>query len=311
MKRGKGILLSFIIAGLSYAMSFISPVFDPLVLGIILGIIISNLLEDMESVEEGAELTTKIFLPLGISLYGFQLKFQNYTPSIELFGLFYTFCGLYIITFLISRLLKINITTSILLSTGMAVCGASAIAVTSPAIEAKRQETSISILSVMTAGLIYTIFYPALASLIDFKPFQFGFLSGTTLPMLGLVKVTATQFGEESLSLALRLKYLRISSLVFMVAVAMTVAGMKKKRLTIPWFMFFFVIFVIMTNTITIPQNVMNILSNLSRLFLTITLSAIGLNTTLDAVSEAGLKPFLSTMLGITIVASIIMLFFI
>jgi uncharacterized integral membrane protein (TIGR00698 family) len=311
MKRGKGILLSFIVAGLSYAMSFISPVFDPLVLGIILGIIISNLLEDMESVEEGAEFTIRIFLPLGISLYGFQLKFQNQTPTIELFGLFYTFFGLYIMTFLLSRLLKINLTTSILLSTGMAVCGASAIAVTSPAIDAKRQETSISILSVMTAGLIYTIFYPAITSLISFKPFQFGFLSGATLPMLGLVKVTATQLGEESLNIALRLKYLRISSLVFMVALAMTIAGMKKKKLTIPWFMFFFVIFVIFTNTVKIPQNLMNILSNLSRFFLTITLSAIGLNTTLDAVSEAGLKPFLSTIISITLVASVIVLVFI
>lgn len=294
------------IAGLSYGMSYISPVFDPLVLGIILGIIISNLLDIREDIEEGAEFTIKVALPVGISLYGFQLRFQNHTPAGEFIGLLYSFIGLYLITYILARLLKLNTNTSILLSTGMAICGASAIAVTSPAIEAKKEETSVAVLAVMTAGLLYTILYPALLAFMQLSPQEFGFLSGATLPMLGLVKVTAGQMGEEALTTALRLKYLRIASLVFMVTLAMVITGIKKRRIVIPWFMPLFILFVLITNTTDIPSGGLNILADISRFFLTVTLTAIGLNTTLDAVGETGLKPFTTTVVTLTIIGTAI-----
>ncbi len=296
-----GVGLVLVVSVVAYLTSFINPVFDPLVVGILIGIFLANLFEGSRFVEEAA-FGIKVFLPLGIGLYGFQLRFQNHLPAVELLGLVGIFLCLFVLTYLLSRIARLNPRVSTLLATGASVCGASAIAVISPAIGAKRRETSIAILAVMTTGLFWTILFPVIQNLFSLKGQWFGFLAGTTLPMLGLVKVTAVNAGQKALSVALRLKYLRISSLLFMVTLALLFSGIRQRGLRVPYFMFFFLLFAVLTNLTDIPVNALHLLAQASRFFLTATLSAIGLSTSFEALTEEGLKPFMVTFLSISMV---------
>ncbi len=307
LKKLYGIGLVLVVAGLSYLTSFISPVFDPLVVGILLGIFLANLFEGQEIVENSFY-GIKIFLPAGIALYGFQLKIRNHIPETELLGLIGVFVVLYTLTYMIGRIARLNERVSTLLATGSSICGASAIAVISPAVEAKKKETSIAILAVMTTGLFWSIVYPVLPGVLPITTEEFGFLTGSTLPMLGLVKVTASQAGPKALALALKLKFLRISTLVFMVTIAILITGIKKKKITVPVFMWFFLGFAVLTNTMEISPQAMMVLSELSKFLLTATLSAIGLNTSFEAITEEGLRPFLVTFLSISVVTILILL---
>lgn len=310
MGRISGIVLTLSIAALAYGLSYVNPAFDPLVTGAVLGIIISNFIEIQErKLQKGVNYCLKFCLPLGISLYGFQLGFPLDTSEYNLKGLVLVFGALFLVTFVIANLLKLNINTAILLSTGIAVCGASAIAVVSPVIGARKNETSISILAVMTSGLIFTVMYPVFIKPFGLSADAFAFLSGSTLPMLGLVKITASAMGKECLSVALNLKFLRISSLIFMVAFAIVLSGYSKKRFTIPLFMIFFVIFAITANYVTLPSVFLKIATKFSSFFLTITLAAIGLETTLDSVSELGFKPFVVAVLSLSLVTVFLYLF--
>lgn len=304
--KASGLMISIVIAAVSHVLSLLNPIFDPLALGIIIGIIVSNLFEKRERLEAGADLAVKMSLPIGIALYGFRLHFQETVPSNEITNVIAVFAALYLGSILVARLLGLNTNTMILISTGIAVCGASAIAVVSPAIKAKKNETSVAILAVMATGLIYTILYPPLSYILDLSRNEYAFLSGSTMPMVGQVKIAASHYGSDAVTLALGLKSLRIFSLIFMVAIAVAISGLKEKKVTVPWFMVVFVIFIAIANFAEIPEAVGKVISKTSSIFLTLTLSAIGLNTSLDSVSELGVRPFISAFLGLTLVLLIL-----
>ena len=304
--KASGLMISISIAAVSHVLSLLNPIFDPLALGIIIGIIVSNLVEKREGLEAGAELAIKMSLPIGIALYGFRLRFNETVPSNEIANIIAVFAGLYLSSMLVSRLLRLNTNTMILISTGIAVCGASAIAVVSPAIKAKKSETSAAILAVMATGLIYTILYPPVSDILNLSKSEYVFLSGSTMSMVGQMKIAASHYGSDAVTSALGLKSLRIFSLIFMVAIAVGISGIKEKKVTVPWFMVVFVIFILVTNFAEIPEAAGNVISKTSSIFLTLTLSAIGLNTSLDSVSELGFRPFISAFLGLTLVLLIL-----
>lgn len=306
MNKTFGLILSISIAAISYVLSFLNPLFDPIAMSIIIGTIVSNLLEKHENIEAGADFCIKAFLPVGIALYGFKLKFHGSFPIHEVTGLFAVFASTFLITILVCMMLKLNTNISILLSTGLTVCGASAITVVSPAIHAKKSETSISILAVMTAGLIYTILYPALGDMLGLSKGAYAFLIGSTLPMVGQVKISASHYGNDVVTYALSLKSLRIASLIFMVAITAVFSGTRGKRLQVPWFMMVFAVFATIANVIDIPKGAESAISQLSSIFLTIALSAIGLRTSLDSMVEFEFKPFISAILSMTIIVLIL-----
>ncbi len=303
----KGLLTVTALGLLSYGLSFLSPVFDPLVLGIIVGIIVSNLFESGAGFDKGITLALRCFLPVGISLYGFQLRFEGGVSVEGIWSLYGVFLMLFVIGMLISRrFFSLSPNASILISSGLSVCGASAIAVISPAIGARKEETSVSILAVMTAGIIYTILYPLLKDAGMINEGHFAFLAGSTLPMLGLVKAAASQVDGGVLGLAVKYKFLRIASLVFMVALAVLFSGIRRGFPRVPWFMVLFIVFALITNFMVIPPAVVTGLGKTATLFLTLTLTAIGMKTDLGAVVDMGARPFFSAILILSIAALVV-----
>jgi len=298
---GTGVCM--LVAAVAYGLKFVSPVFDPLVTGILLGVIVANLSDQPSWIENGADRCIAFALPGGIALYGFQLKIHEDLRQEEIAIVVAAFVVLYLATTAFSRISGLRSKTTILLSTGMAVCGASAIAVVSPAIKAKKHETSVAVLAVMVAGLLYTLVYPALTELAGLSDPALATLSGATLPMLGLVKVAVSSLDPENVDLALRIKFLRIASLVFMVTVAVTFSGIRERRLRIPWFMALFIAFTVYTNMVGIPGAADPWLGHASSFLLTLTLSGIGLRTSLESVARPGLRPFAVTFLSLGLTA--------
>ncbi len=310
MERYGGLSIVFLVAGSAYGLSLLNPVFDPLVIAIIIGILVSNLLEGREWLIKGTSTAIRIFLPVGIATYGFQLKAKIGLDYRDALMVLTVFAMIFFLTFLLSRLLKIKLSAAILLAIGSSICGASAIAVTSSAINADEKDTSSSVLSIMTAGLLLMIFYLMLPEFVSLGQEKLSFLFGSTLPMLGLVKVIASNLDTEYYNRALAIKYFRIFTLFFMVPVAMAIARIEGKKIRIPVFMWFFFVFVLLANIVIIPDNIDNILSMFSGLCLTITLSAIGLQTSLDSVSTLGFRVFMVPVFAILIIALSVIVFF-
>jgi len=284
-----GVLIVLIMAVVSYSISTIHPSFDSLVISIIMGMLCGGLLAGKEAFAPGVERSLNICLPAGIALYGNQLVFKGLNISFVLEIFVITIC-LFVLTFLLGEVFNLDRKLSVLLSSGLSICGASAIAVISPLIGAKKLDISVSIISVVMLGLTGMIFYPLLADYLMSRS-EFIFLAGTTLPMLGQVRVAAGGFGPEALAAATEIKLIRISFLLLFSAAAVLLSGREGTKMKFPWFMALFFLFAFLANAVSLPAPLNASLKIAGSFLLSAALAAIGFSVDVNSVLERGLTP--------------------
>jgi len=285
-----GVVTVLLIAFFSYVLSTVNASFDSLVVSIIIGMFLGNLLARPAGLRDGIEGSLRVFLPAGIALYGAQLVLTRMQGS-YIAMIFVVFIGLFGFTLLIARVFNIETRAAVLLASGLSICGASAIAVISPLIGARREDTSIAIISVMMLGLTGMIFYPLLYDFFSLSRNEFNFLCGTTLPMLGQVKVAAGSACPECLGQAVNIKLIRMSFLFFLVTAAIFLSGGEKKGVRVPWFVIVFIVLALLVNTTSLLNRFLGPMKTLSSFFLSSGLAAIGFSVDFDAIVEEGTTP--------------------
>lgn len=302
-----GIGITLTIAMISFLMASLHPSFDALVISIIFGMLVSNMLGDRVIIEKGTNAALNIFLPVGIGLYGMQLTFTGtdvgFWRAVPVVAA--VFVLTFAVTYYIAKGFGLGKTTSLLLGTGMSVCGASAIAVIAPIIESKKEDTSISIISVVTVGLTGMLIYRFIPDVLGLSMEKFAFLSGVTLPMFGQVKVASSTMGQESLLLASNFKLLRISALALVAGLTLVFSQREKKSFRVLWFMVLFFVLAVAVNTFKEVALLKGIFSPISKFFLSTALAAIGLSIDFDSITEKGIAPLLAAFLswGIVVLA--------
>lgn len=308
-----GILLSLVIGLVSLWISSIHPSFDSLVMSIIIGMLIGNFFERRFILQSGLKLCIRFCLPAGIILYGTQLTLTTENIS-YLLAVPVIFIFTFTLTYLMSSLLGISRPFSLLLSTGLSVCGASAIAVVSPLIGAKKEETSLSIISIMVVGLLGLILYPLFGANSGLSNEGFALLTGTTLPMLGQVKVVGSMIGGEILHKSINYKLLRISLLMLLIIWFGLVSKDNKEEgfISFPPVMRIiliagFLAMVIVVNT-TAPS-LQKLFEPLSRFFLTVTLAATGLGVDFDSIADIGPSPLYAVFISWVLVDLMVYLY--
>lgn len=278
---------------------------DPLVLSIIFGMLFSNMLVKRDFLCKGIDIMLRLFLPLGIALYGSQLTLSDSLDFTKWIIVLTVFLATFLFTLLISSALGLSRRLSILLASGLSICGASAIAIISPLIKAKKEETSISLIVIMIIGLTTLVFYPLLYDLLGLKVNDFTLLSGTTIPMMGQVKITALRVaGEDGLSVALRYKLIRVSMLFFLVIGILFLFREREKGFHLPWFMFIFAILAIVVNLIEKASAVRQILQLWSSFFLSSGLAAIGLSVEFESITVEGSRPLFAVFISWVLILS-------
>ena len=94
---------------------------------------------------------------------------ENYLSWITLFVFLSFFGGL-----LISRIFSLDKTLSILISSGAAICGATAIAAVAPIIKAKPHELVIALTTIFIFNIIALISFPYIGSALSLTEVEFG-----------------------------------------------------------------------------------------------------------------------------------------
>ena len=294
-----GMTVVLVMTAISMLVSLIHPAFDPLVISIILGIFAGNLLRDREMFTKGANSALMLFLPIGIALYGTQLTFS--AGDVKLWvSVIATLIFIFTLTYFVSASMGLSKKLCLLIATGLSVCGASAIAVISSIIKPKKEETSISLIAVMLFGLSGIILYPIISQILVLNSQEFAFLTGTTLPMLGQVKIAAANAGPDVLETAVKIKLMRISCLIFL-PLAVSLISEGKKKFYVPWFIMVFIGLAIGVNAIEGAKRIKEITAPVSSFFLSSALAAIGFSVDFDSIAEEGAKPLLGVFLSAAI----------
>ena len=302
--------------------------FSPLIVGIILGMLYANSQRNHlpETWVPGILFCTKQVLRAGIVLYGFKLTFQ----SVIAIGLPAILIDMVIVVLTIligvwvGRLMKMDKDLALLTATGSAICGAAAVLGAEPVVKCEAHKTAVAVSTVVIFGTLSMFIYPVMyrAGILDLDPEQMGLYTGATLHEVAHVVGAGNAMGKEISDAAIIVKMIRVMMLApvlvvmsFMLArtaVNSVVNGGRngggvapsRGKITIPWFAFGFLAVIGFNSFDLLPHAVVDGINQVDTFMLTMAMTALGTETSIEKFKKAGAKPFvLATILYVWLLA--------
>ena len=322
-----GILL---IALFSFAAFYIAEIpfvkslsFSPLIVGIILGMLYANSLRNKlpETWVPGIKFCTKQILRAGIVLYGFRLTLTQVAavglPAVVIDTIIVA--GTIFLGGWLGKLLKMDKDTSLMTATGSAICGAAAVLGAEPVVKCEGHKTAIAVSTVVIFGTISMFLYPILyrAGMLDaLGDTGVAIYTGSTLHEVAHVAGAGNAMDPtDTLGIAgtaTITKMIRVMMLApVLVIMSFALAGRKKaaaeggttqkSKITIPWFAFGFIGIICLNSLLQylfgvdsvkeIPLN--GAIEYIDTFMLTMAMTALGTDTSMEKFKQAGAKPFL------------------
>ncbi len=300
-------LSAYWVAGLNKAM-------DALVVGIVFGMLARSAIGERKMLLPGLGLAPKILIPLGIILYGVNLEFHKLAsvPAIVWLQFLVGIVIVFWVAVYVGSRLGLSDKTQLLIGMGTSICGASAIILASPVIEAEKEDTGMSLLVITILGFLGVATYPAIQSFLSMSWQSYAFFCATTLHQTGLVKMAANFLGKECVDLAICIKMARTATIIPILlgfswyASYLAVTKGMKARFGVPWFLWGFLLIGLLFSFSQIGQYSKAIKPWASLAF-TFALTSIGLGVDIKKIVFTLPKPIL---LGALAWLSIIALFF-
>lgn len=309
-----GVLLMTLFACAAFyigEMDFVKAIsFSPMIVGIILGMIYANSLRNNlpDTWVPGIAFCSKRILRIGIILYGFRLTFQDVTAvglsAIIIDALVVTLTIL--LGLFIGKLLRMDRSIALLTSCGSAICGAAAVLGCEGAIHAKPYKTAVAVSTVVIFGTLSMFIYPILyrAGIFSLPVNEMGIFTGGTVHEVAHVVGAGNAMGQEIAGIAIIVKMIRVMMLVpVLLVIAFFVArsvrqraegGLSgKSKITIPWFAVMFLVVIGLNSLSLLPETVVSSINTLDTFLLTMAMTALGAETSIDKFKKAGAKPFI------------------
>jgi uncharacterized integral membrane protein (TIGR00698 family) len=206
----------------------------------------------------------------------------------------------------LTRALRTEATTSLLVGVGTAICGGSAIAAVAPAIGAKPHQTSVSLAVVFLLNAVALVVFPAVGSLVHLSPAQFGLWSALAIHDTSSVVGASLQFGPEALAVGTTVKLTRAA---WIIPLTLVLARLWKhesseapKR---PWFILGFVAMAALVTWVPVLRPAGQLLATLSRQALVATLFLVGAGVSREALKTVGARPLvLGVVLWLAVAAA-------
>ena len=308
-----------VIAALSVAAWYISLLpavkalsFSSLIIGILLGMLYANTLRRRQpsSWDGGIKFCSKRMLRLGIILYGFRLTFQDVVavgPKAVLID-----CIVVVVTLLLGvwlgRRLGLDRETTLMTSTGSAICGAAAVLGAEPIAKGKPHQTAVAVSTVVIFGTLSMFLYPimyrmGLSGVLDTQ--QMGVYTGSTLHEVAHVVGAGHAMGSEIATDSLIVKMVRVMLLVpVLIAMSWLLsrrggAVAEKRSINVPWFAFIFLLMIAVNSGMHSAfdgeawfATALKVTEVVSTFMLTLAMTALGSDTSIDKFRQAGAKPF-------------------
>jgi uncharacterized integral membrane protein (TIGR00698 family) len=291
---------------------------SPLIVGIILGMLYANSLRNFipDTWVPGIKFCSKQILRTGIVLYGFRLTFQQVMdiglPAILIDCI--VICCTLLIGYLAGKLLKMDSDTALMTSTGSAICGAAAVLGAEPVVKCEPHKTAIAVSTVVIFGTLSMFLYPILyrAGIFDLTPQQMAIYTGSTLHEVAHVVGAGNAMDpngalhladQATITKMIRVMMLAPVLIIMSFVLAKTCSksdsrSNEKSRITIPWFAFGFIAIIGLNSILGtfVPTEILSTtragINGIDNFLLTMAMTALGTETSIEKFKQAGAKPF-------------------
>lgn len=322
-KYRKGIMLCFFIATVAWMTVNICSSLEVIgapIIGIVMGMLISIKIKDKNAYKEGIAFTSKKILQYAVVLLGFGLNLAtvgkvglNSLPII-----ISTITTSLVVAYIMHKLLHVPANISTLIGVGSSICGGSAIAATAPVIDADDEEIAQAISVIFLFNVIAALIFPTLGAIFGLSNEGFGLFAGTAINDTSSVTAAAstwdTLHGTNGavLGYATIVKLTRTLAIIPITLVLSFLRIKKEKKASVnsnskvklrkifPMFILYFIAASFITTVITgictggsleIAERIFYILKQMSKFFIVMAMSAIGLNTDVVKLVKKGGKP--------------------
>lgn len=181
--------------------------------------------------------------------------------------------------------------TAYLISAGTAICGGSAIAAVGPVVKANDNEMSMALGTIFILNAIALFIFPPIGHLLNMTQEQFGMWAAIAIHDTSSVVGAGAAYGEKALEIATMVKLTRALWIIPITIVTMFLFKQKGGKISIPWFIFFFILAMVANTFLTIPETVTGSLVWLAKKGLTVTLFLIGAGLSRKVIKQVGVRP--------------------
>ena len=293
-----GLLLIVLFAAVATALSTL-PFFQhlslsPLVVGILIGIVFANTLGHYlpEEWRSGLKFCSKRILRIGIIFFGFRLTLADVAQV----GLSAVALGL-----LVGKWLNMDKETTLLTSSGSAICGAAAVLGAEATLKSEAYKTAVAVSTVVLFGTLSMFLYPVLYrnGFFPLSTHEMGLYTGSTVHEVAHVVGASNAMGKEVAEVAVIVKMIRVILLVPVLLVFSWSARSRsenvapdQRRLVVPWFALLFLLAIALNTLLSLSPAVTEPIKTVDNFALTMAMTALGCETTIDKFRQAGWRPF-------------------
>lgn len=297
-----GLLAALLIAAAAYGLGRLVPVAGGPVFGITLGILAASLWQVPDTFKMGLKFTSKNILQLAVILLGFEMNMASVIrvgqESIWLICI--TLIAAFLTALLVGRALGIHGKLATLIGVGTAICGGSAIAAASSAIEANDQDISYSISTIFLFNVMAVFLFPVIGHLLSLSDYGFGMWAGTAINDTSSVVAAAYSYSTAAGTFATVVKLTRALMIVpVTLALAFIYARIASSKTNFqlarvfPWFILGFLAASVISTLSLIAPEAARALAQTGRFLIIMAMAAIGLNTSLQAFRKTGPRALL------------------
>ncbi len=242
---------------------------------------------------------TKILLQVSVVGLGFGMNIGALVDAGRSGVLFtiVTVVGTLVLGYAIGKWLKIDPKTSHLISSGTAICGGSAIAAVGPVLNANEEEMSVALGTVFILNSIALFIFPMIGTMLQMSQMQFGVWAAIAIHDTSSVVGAAAKFGDEALKIATTVKLARALWIIPLTVVTSFLFKGSTKKITIPYFIFLFVIAAMLRTWLPDGELLFNKFVSIAKTGLVVTLFLIGTGLSRKTLQSVGIKPLVEGVL--------------
>lgn len=194
-----------------------------------------------------------------------------------------------ILGILLGKLFRVEKNISLLIATGTAICGGSAIAAVAPILNSKDYQNSFALIVVFVLNAIALFLFPFIGLKLGLSQETFGNWAAIAIHDTSSVVGAGAIYGEKALQVATTVKLIRALWIIPLSMVIMVMnKSSEKKSIKFPWFILFFVLAIVFANLFPNFQTSYEHFNWLGKRGMVIALFLIGSNITVSEIKKSG-----------------------
>ena len=274
---------------------------------LLLGMAVSFLYQQDTPCSCGIDFTASTLLRAGVVLLGLRVALGDlivlgWQTALMLAGAIFTTIVLGVF---LAKAFGLQKRFGALTGGSVAICGASAalaISTILPKGENHERDTLLTVIGVTAMSTIAMIVYPIIAAQMGMDDIKAGIFLGGTIHDVAQVVGAGYSVSEEAGDMATLTKLVRVAMLMPVVLIMMLVIkrfytakqNMKEGDVPkVPLFLVGFIAMMLLNSFVTLPEYIVETGSQVSRFFLVVSITAIGMKSNLGKLAEVGALPIM------------------